>query len=63
MSQILSTLILKELQSKNPNPEFLSQQKEFADAIAAAVQTYLNTSVTVTVATPAGPGVGKPTAI
>jgi hypothetical protein len=63
MSKVLSGMIVTELKKSNPNPEFLSQQKEFADAIAAAVQTYLNTSVTVTVATPAGPGFGKPTAI
>lgn len=54
MSQVLSNLILIELQKINPNPLATSQQKEFADGIARAVQTYLNTSVTVT--TTGGPG-------
>jgi hypothetical protein len=61
MSQILSGLILQELQTKNPNPEFLSQQKELSDALAAAIQKYIS-SLVVTVATPTGPGVGNITA-
>lgn len=62
MSQILSGLILSELQKINPEPFYLPQQKQLADAIAGSVQRYLNTSVTLTgtatVITSTGPAVG-----
>jgi hypothetical protein len=45
MSQVLSGLILIELQKSNPNPVFLPDQKKLADAIAAAVQQYLSTTI------------------
>lgn len=54
MSQILSGLILAELQKSNPNPQVASQQQQLANAIAVAVSRYLNTNVTV--ATTGGPG-------
>jgi hypothetical protein len=65
MSQILSGLILVELQKVNPNPLFLAQQKQLADAIARAVQTYLASSVTIVgtaTTVPPVPITGKPLA-
>jgi hypothetical protein len=59
MSQVLSGLILVQLQKSNPDPFFAVQQKQLADAIAIAVQTYLVSSATVAVVTPTGPGTGK----
>ena len=63
MSQILSGLILTQLQASNPDPFFVAQQKQLADAIAVAVQTYLITNTTVLgTVTPAGTVVSKITA-
>jgi hypothetical protein len=65
MSQVLSSLIqaqLKAIPLASTDPALASQQVVLANAIATAVQTYLTTSVTVQVATPAGPGAGKLTA-
>lgn len=71
MSQILSGLILIELQKFNPNPVVATQQKQLADAIGSAVSTYLSTPGNVVLRTPAvgltpvpiitaGPGVIAP---
>ncbi len=59
MSQVLSSLILAELQKNNSNPAFVQQQKELADSIARAVQTYIVSSVTVVGAAGPVPVTGK----
>lgn len=43
MSQILTNLILSELQQISPNPITLNEQRKLAKAIAKAVSTYINT--------------------
>jgi hypothetical protein len=69
MSQVLSSLIQAQLKAQlkaiplaSADPALAAQQVVLANAIATAVQAYLTTSVTVQVATPAGPGAGKLTA-
>lgn len=62
MSQVLSGLIqaqLKTIPLAATDPALVAQQVALANAIAAAVQAYLTTSVTVQVVTPSGPGTGK----
>jgi hypothetical protein len=59
MSIVLSSLILAELQKNNPNPQFIPQQKELANSIARAVQTYIASSVTVIGAAGPVPVTGK----
>lgn len=66
MSQVLSNLIQAQLKASSPlaaaDPVLSAQQVILANSIATAIQTYLTTSVIVTVATPTGPGTGKLTA-
>ena len=63
MSQVLAGLIDAQLKLSSPisaaDPSLAAQQQALANAIAVAVQTYLVSSATVTVVTPAGPGTGK----
>lgn len=51
MSVILAGLILKELQGIDSNPALLPQQTQLANAIAAAVATYLSTPGAVVLGT------------
>lgn len=43
MSQILTGLIVKELQAIDNNPVLLPQQVQLANAIASAIATYFST--------------------
>lgn len=55
MSVILSNLIRAELQQLQPSPQLTKQQQEFADAIARAVQAYLNNPAAVVGVSATGP--------